>query len=258
MLGRLPDPELPSKFKADTRWAPTSGQVVVDSFAATDVVLGALGDCYLASGLASLAQVRPDVLRDAVKDNGDGTYTVRFYKDSFLGLFGRSKKPVYVTVDGDMPTRDGKTPRFTRGRDPKELWPMLVEKAYAKLDGSYGKVGVGGAPTTLWQALTGKSGSMQLNAFKRSSVLFADIKNALAEQRPVAASTSPLGGQGEGLSKGHVYSVLAVSERDGKQYVTLRNPWGHGEPGNDGRDDGVFELEVGAFKKRFLATYYGG
>ena len=39
---------------------------------------------------------------------------------------------------------------------------MIIEKAYAQLDGGYQTVNKGGAPTTIWQALTGKSGAKAL------------------------------------------------------------------------------------------------
>ncbi|MBL8957112.1 MAG: hypothetical protein JNK82_40440 [Myxococcaceae bacterium] len=255
------DIAVPARHKADTVWARPTGQLVRDGFGADDPIQGGLGDCYLVSGLSALANVRPDVLRDAIRQNPDGTFTVRFYKDSFLGLFGKSKKPVYVTVDGTLPTKDGSKPRYARGRDVQELWPAIVEKAYAKLDGGYDKVAKGGSPATLWQALTGRSGSMQLTAFKSGSRLFDDMKNALAEKRPVAASTNPVATkkyQDSGLSGKHVYAVLAVYERGGEKYVRMRNPWGYGEPGSDGRDDGVFELTIDAFKKKFPLSYYGG
>ena len=42
--------------------------------------------------------------------------------------------------------------------------------------------------------------------------------------------------------KGHAYAVLGVEEKDGQRVLLLRNPWGRGEPGNDGRNDGFFRV----------------
>lgn len=39
---------------------------------------GSLGSCYFHSSIAAIAERNPNVLRSAVKDMGDGTYTVRF------------------------------------------------------------------------------------------------------------------------------------------------------------------------------------
>lgn len=230
----------------------------VNGVSPDDALQGALGNCYLVSGLASLAQVQPEVIQNAIKDNGDGTFTVKFHKDSFLGLFPRGHDPIEVTVDGDMPTRDGKNPLYTHGRDKSELWPMLIEKAYAKLDGGYQRVGVGGAPTTIWQALTGKRGQLTPNVVENSNSLWRKISTALDEKRPVAATTTAGNPGDSGLAKGHVYSVLGVSEKDGQRLVTVRNPWGNTEVGNDGKNDGTFTMPIEDFKKRFGMTFFGG
>lgn len=255
---QLADPEVAKKHRDQATWAPTSGSLFVNGVAPDDALQGALGNCYLVSGLASLAQVQPEVIQNAIRDNGDGTFTVKFHKDSLLGLFPRGHDTMEVTVDGDIPTKDGKKPLYTRGRDANELWPMLIEKAYAKLDGGYQRVGVGGAPTTIWQALTGKRGQLTPHLTEGSNSLWKKINNALNEKRPVAATTT-LGNVGDsGLSKGHVYSVLGVSEKDGQRLVTVRNPWGHTEVGNDGKNDGTFTMPIEDFKKRFGMTFFGG
>jgi hypothetical protein len=256
----LADPELAKKQRAEAHWAPSTGELFTNGVSSDDPVQGVLGDCYLVSGLASLAAVQPDVIKNAVKANADGTFTVTFHKDSFFGLFGKSQKPITVTVDGDMPTKNGKTSIYTRGRDTKELWPMIIEKAYAQLDGGYQTVNKGGAPTTIWQALTGKSGAMTMNVTEGTTRLWDKISNALAEKRPVAASTAPTfkDYEGTGLVKGHVYSVLGVEEKDGERFVKMRNPWGYKEPGADGKDDGLFTLPLETFKKQFAFTFFGG
>jgi hypothetical protein len=48
----------------------------------------------------------------------------------------------------------------------------------------------------------------------------------------------------EGLVPDHVYSFLGTEEEGGKRYVKLRNPWGQGEPGHDGTDDGIFRIDL--------------
>lgn len=254
----LPDPEVAKKHRDVATWAPTTGSTVLNGISPDDPLQGALGNCYLVSALSSLAQVQPEAIQKAIKDNGDGTWTVTFHKDSFLGLFPRGHRELQVTVDGDMPTKDGKTPLYTHGRDAKELWPMIIEKAYAKLDGGYQTVGVGGAPTTIWQALTGKRGQLTANRVESADSLWRKMNNALNEKRPVAATTT-MGNVGEsGLAKGHVYSVLGVTEKDGQRLVTVRNPWGHTEVGNDGKNDGTFTMPVEDFARRFGMTFFGG
>ena len=38
-----------------------------------------LGDCYLISALGTLADSNPAAIQNMIINNGDGTYTVRFY-----------------------------------------------------------------------------------------------------------------------------------------------------------------------------------
>lgn len=58
----------------------------------------------------------------------------------------------------------------------------------------------------------------------------------------------------EGLVPGHAYTLNGIDHEDGT--VSLRNPWGRLEPGDekgpfDGRDDGVFEFPLRDFHKNF-------
>ena len=50
-----------------------------------------------------------------------------------------------------------------------------------------------------------------------------------------------------GVHANHAYSVLGVKEENGQQLIVLRNPWGNGEAGSDGTDDGIFELPLADF-----------
>lgn len=250
-------PGFDDKHAANAKYAATTGQLFTNGVSADDALQGALGDCYAVSGFAALANVNPKAIQDAIKDNGDGTYTVRFFKESLLGLVGRGQEPAYVTVDASMPTTDGKNALYAHGRDSKELWPMILEKAYAKYDGSYQSTGKGGSPCTVWQALTGKSGTMTPNAL-RGDGLFDQIQKNLAAGKPVAATTTMASSKADnGLVPGHVYAVLGVSEVNGEKRVQLRNPWGNTEPGNDGKNDGQFSLSFDDFKKHYGFTFLG-
>ncbi len=132
-----------------------AGSISLDGISPSDIKQGYLGDCYFLAALASVAQQHPEVIWNAIKDNGDGTYTVTFYQDG---------KPVPVTVDAEFPvTEDAKgnptgTPAYARtGSTRDELWPLIMEKAYAQLDGgSYRKI-EGGWPGEAVELLTGAS-----------------------------------------------------------------------------------------------------
>ena len=57
---------------------------------------------------------------------------------------GGRPKPVMITVDDDV-AMGGSGAQYASARDSKELWPGLLEKAYAKWKGGSEKVGNGGS-----------------------------------------------------------------------------------------------------------------
>lgn len=103
----------------------------------SDILQGALGDCYLLASLAAVAQENPEVLENMIRTNDNGTYTVTFYDDG---------EPVEITVTSDLPLESG-SPVFSGNEEQSdspdgraELWPLIIEKAYAQLNESYGEI----------------------------------------------------------------------------------------------------------------------
>jgi len=283
------DPMVMREHQDSASWQVPQGQLVVDGIAPGDVRQGAAGDCYYLSTLASVADTHPELIENAIQDNGDGTYTVTFHvppgfdalkalgpaggliEGSLLGLGHRvgldpKDRTVQVTVDGDVPTSASGRNLYAR-QNGSENWVGIMEKAYAKLWGNYGAVGNGGTPSTAMYALTGKPvqahalsptgglgfkvGQLHPSAAKCDKV-FAELKAATDAGHLVVANTYQSDSQApQGLVTGHSYTVLGTSEHDGERFVQLRNPWGHQEPGQDGKDDGVFELPI----EQFLTSY---
>jgi hypothetical protein len=106
---------------------------------------------------------------------------------------GRAPKPVSITVDGDLPGKTvGSQPYYAHGRDFKELWPALIEKASAQWKGSYDAIGNGGNPGVVMTALTGKPSSSTSNASLKPDVLFERIKSQAAGAHPITARRGAL------------------------------------------------------------------
>jgi len=118
----------------------------------------------------------------------------------------------------------------------KELWCALIEKAFAKLAGSYAaveEVSVGSLGYTL-NTLTGgvaervdSESSEMWNKMTSSAAncivasLRIDYEKKFGEKIGIDGSSS------EGLVTNHVYSVIDTLEHDGVKLVRVRNPWGH-------------------------------
>ena len=214
-------------------YRPFAGSISPDGISPGDIQQGSLGDCYFLAALASVAQQHPEVIWDAIKDNGDGTYTVTFYQDG---------KPVEITVDNEFPVREDSNGNPTTqsayantGGTPQELWPMIMEKAYAQLDGnSYSRI-VGGWPGEAVELLTGRPAQqLDLSAStpEEATNRLQELQNYLNDGHYLTAATR----QGnlfedttlwpENVRPLHAYTVERVDVEHGLIY--LRNPWGSG------------------------------
>lgn len=104
-----------------------------------DITQGMLGDCYFLSAMSVLPE---RAIRDMIiKINHEeewrkvGAFCVCFYKN------GHAE---YVIIDDFFPTLPNGEWAFVKGGSNKnELWPMVLEKAYAKLNGSYAYIEAG-------------------------------------------------------------------------------------------------------------------
>lgn len=95
---------------------------------------GSLGDCWLVALIASVAQSSPANLTDMINPktiSPIGCYSVRFYVD---GL------PRWVLIDDQFPAKDSEKidpDSFIYCHGQKEIWPNIIEKAFAKWTGAY-------------------------------------------------------------------------------------------------------------------------
>jgi hypothetical protein len=224
-----------------------------------DVRQGAIGNCYFPAALASVAHTSPQVIKDMIKKNEDGTYTVRFYEN------GNRSRPVNIKVDGDLYVRSWGGPIYggslggSTSKESMELWYPLIEKAYAQWKGSYDAIGNGGSSGRVMSEVLGRGQGYEWVSAGSEQRLFDRIKRDIDRGVPVAAGTH---GSDQasvytntGVYANHAYSVLGVEEKNGEKFVKLRNPWGQSEYGNDGKNDGFFSLPMKEFTKLYSSLY---
>lgn len=266
----------PALYKGDgntTRYGKLDGQLTVDGIQASDINQGRIGDCYFLSSMAAVANSHPELIQKAITQNGDGTYTVKFHQPPVIGDLLRSTgwggvgaggpverflqklgvKPTQtaeVKIDGKLPLDGGVDPYVHN--DQNELWPMLMEKAFAKQFGGYTAIGSGGEAGSALMALTGAPLDHVAPHGTSTDALWAKLSAASAAKDPMVATTGGSAPNPDIVTR-HCYSVFGTEEKDGQRYVVLRNPWGNHEPGNDGTDDGVFRMTVEDFQKNFNA-----
>mmetsp|Transcript_53234 Transcript_53234/g.134039 ORF Transcript_53234/g.134039 Transcript_53234/m.134039 type:complete len:680 (-) Transcript_53234:1258-3297(-) len=126
-----------------------------DTIEPSDLLQGSLGDCWLLAAFASVAEF-PGCVEDlfVTKEyNPAGQYTVRLFDVS-------SGEWVDMTFDDHIPCevkkwwQKGGKPLFAQPAG-NELWCLLLEKAFAKFCGGYGKLSGGFTPYA-WQCMTGE------------------------------------------------------------------------------------------------------
>lgn len=94
-----------------------------------DTTQGFLGDCWVLTTIASMAE-KPQRIWDLFEtkdDNPMGIYSLRMYN---LGV------PMSVVIDDYLPISKAQN-FYVKANGQKETWPILIEKAFAKLNGNF-------------------------------------------------------------------------------------------------------------------------
>ncbi len=249
----LPDPALMNRHGGED-WSRVDGALFVDGARFDDALQGAdIANCYLVASLSEIALQDPVAIGNTVRDNGDGSFSVRLFEDSGSGDWSE----VEITVDGDLPGRSGELYGHSATRE--ELWVGLIEKAFAQWKGGYEAIGNGGSPGEVMSAVLGRPHGFTWSEGNAPDALYTELQIALSQGQSAVAGTygEDQAGlyTGTGLYPWHSYSVLGVGEQVGERFVELRNPWGYGEPDHDGVDDGVFRLHIEDYARMFVGHW---
>ncbi|XP_041809116.1 calpain-2 catalytic subunit-like isoform X2 [Chelmon rostratus] len=211
---------------------------VLDGISRFDFGQGDLGNCWFLASIGALTfqthvlgQVVP--LEQTFGENYCGLFHFRFWR------FGNW---VDVVIDDKLPTINGRL-IFVHSKNRNEFWPALLEKAYAKVCGSYADMNAG----TLAEAMVDFTGGVHI------CVQLSDPPPNLWELLCRAGKSRSLMGCGtpqgatsantvlqNGLVQGHAYTITGVTQMVsyGKlvNLVRLWNPWGRGEWQGDWSD----------------------
>lgn len=185
-----------------------------------DIDQGGLGDCYFMATLGAAARTNPNFIRQRVVDLGDGTYAVRFQKNSSV---------TYVRVDGDLPTAGGSLVYAGLGTG-NAIWAPIMEKAWACFRNGYCdyKTTEGGWMDEAFSALGRSTDSLSVNAWYKLWHEGKDLWNYVNGQLSAGkAVTVATGDDSANLVSNHAYMVdRTYRDSGGTRHVVLRNPWG--------------------------------
>lgn len=205
----------------------------IDGASRFDVKQGELGDCWLLAAIANLTLNKRLFYQIVPSDQGFG--------DNYAGIFHfrfwQYGRWVDVVVDDRLPTFYGRLV-FMHSEEKNEFWSALVEKAYAKLHGSYEAL-KGGTTCEAMEDFTGGVSeiydltkappnlfNIMLKAYERGSLMGCSLE---PDPNEVEARCN------NGLVRGHAYSLTRIKYCEietprvsGKiPLVRIRNPWGN-------------------------------
>lgn len=203
----------------------------IDGISRFDVNQGEIGDCWFLAAVACLTLHDKLFYKVVPTDN---SFQTGEYCGAFHFRFWRFGKWVDIIVDDRLPTREGKLV-FMKSGENNEFWPALLEKAYAKLYGSYEAL-EGGLTSEALEDFTGCVSELFFVQDQQDKILKV-MENACEHSCFMGCSLSSgyffESVTEEGLVRGHAYSITAVKsvelggDRGKISLIRIRNPWGN-------------------------------
>ena len=229
---RLDEMTIPKVVTPGKRNKSTTVGRLFDKIHPSDVAQGGLGDCWLLAALATLSE-KPQLIQQCfltLNFNPRSKYELRLYDRS-------TKTFKKIIIDDFIPCTSSGTPIYTH-LNSNEMWPLLLEKAFAKMRGGYGKLN-GGLPLDAMETMTGYSGSrMFIGRDDLNGPIFHKLRRYHDAGCIMACGTRGTDNTREygrdsvkgSIVGGHAYSILGVYEpklsTEKVRLLKLRNPWG--------------------------------
>lgn len=266
---------------ANTSWSDR-GNFFNDVTEYNDPIQGSVANCYFISAIAAIAWASPFSIEHKVRATGTGetdrTNAIQFYTKGG----GKDAASKLVEVTDNTIINSSSNPVYCRSNDTGEIWPAVYEKAFAKWINNTNddKPDISktayGDPVKAVAQLINKTPLYYYTSPRTALDLFGIVReNSMSFKtiNPMVAWTYGSGKDytGSNIVGNHAYTVLGWSTFNNKNYIILRNPWGVTEPNGlnsyqglisffDGSfwrpinmigNDGVFALEINAFKNYF-------
>jgi hypothetical protein len=267
------------------RWG-TNGGFFRETAEFFDPVQGAVANCYYIAALSALAWATPFKVAHLTRATGlnqdQFNDQICFYRPDSGGALDKE-----IQVSETIPLTMGGSYIYARSSESGETWPAVYEKAFAKfVTGT--TTDMPDITRTAWGDCV--LATSQLNGGSRQYFYTRDhsaddLWNILRSHclsyrtfHPMTAWTYSSGDaspdnvdySSANVVGSHCYTVLGWAYRDCRRWIVLRNPWGNTEatasvlddtismydvswwrPLTLKNSDGVFAMEISAFKKYF-------
>ena len=197
-----------------------------------DVIQGELGDCYFLSTLSALAE-NPKNITNIVHNTkvSDGNFEATIY------IHG---EPVKVVIDDSFPVANATKIAFA-GINEKtgNIWPMILEKIWAKCNKSYEDI-IPGNSSDAFEFLTPAPFDHYFHTQEISNSLFKIIQEASDKNQIILADITETKNTNldtlskMGLITNHAYSIIGTAvlkKPNGNeiQLIKMKNIWGTNE-----------------------------
>ena len=225
-------------------FAPLGGQLNLfdsakggeDVAKAGDVFQGVLGDCYLLGAVSMISCVPGQIARVFPTDNygvqeynSEGIYAVRFWRDGSWRV---------VVVDDWIPVNKEGKPVFAQlSHTDCEFWVLILEKAYAKLNGCYEAIESGHENIALQDLTGGVPFTFKFDALKEEWTgttgkdrFWEYLQDRMRDGSHCGVSKSQdKEGRSSQIVCHHAYGIIRFGSLNGRRIVQVRNPWGAGK-----------------------------
>lgn len=193
-----------------------------------DVRQGSIGNCYFMASISALTEC-PQIIAEIFRQHEvqkSGYYEICLRIDGEWNV---------VVVDDYFPcTKLGRKPIFARPKG-HEIWSMLLEKAWAKINGGYVNT-VAGMASEVIECLTNfpyeyNQTVHALNSDEAKEELWNKILEASQNEYIMTTALPPReGAEKIGLVAGHEYTLQKgiefIDNNKKIRLVRIRNPWG--------------------------------
>lgn len=238
-------------------WTPTGaewsdpGDFFHEAAEFFDPIQGAVANCYLIAAMGAVAWAKPY----SVKHQSRATGATQQEFVDMIEFHENDGSTMPVEVSESVPLKNGNL-MYARSGEQGEIWPAIVEKAYAKWTTSAGsdkpnitstaygdpvhatKQLVGGSKS--YVGTSGTSATDLWNTVRANSRSYKTFNPGTAwTYGSAAAAPDSINYANANIVANHAYTVLGWDYDSGTRYIVLRNPWGQTEP-SIGRMNGVW------------------
>lgn len=200
-----------------------------------DIFQGQIGDCFLLSSIGEIALTSPSTIQNMITQNANGTETVKLYSLQKVTVGHLSYYTLAATNEtvtnsfASYSVDNGSTQDVVGG--VKEIWPQVLEKAFAQLGGGYSSIANGGSPVYAMEELTGKAATWYSpSQFGATQAQIVANFNYLTGQNDMIVLDTATSNSTYNLVGDHAYMFDGLVTQGGVSYVKALNPWGVDEP----------------------------